>query len=90
MVLVQDGPVPDELAEMIGRLVAESPVHVDHLVIEENLGLGPALDRGLTACEHEIVARMDADDVSLATGSSATGHFYILPFKTVMNSLKLC
>ena len=38
---------------------------VDHVVIEENVGLGPALDRGLTACDHEIVARMDADDVSL-------------------------
>jgi glycosyltransferase involved in cell wall biosynthesis len=30
----------------------------------ENQGLGPALDAGLRACEHEIVARMDADDVS--------------------------
>jgi glycosyltransferase involved in cell wall biosynthesis len=65
VVLVQDGPVPDELAATIVRLVAESPVRVDHVVIEENLGLGPALDRGLAACDHEIVARMDADDVSL-------------------------
>ena len=67
VVLVQDGPVPDELADTIRQLVADSPVRVDHLVIEENLGLGPALDRGLAACEHEIVARMDADDVSLPT-----------------------
>jgi glycosyltransferase involved in cell wall biosynthesis len=65
VVLVQDGPVPDELAATIARLVADSPVRVDHVVIEENLGLGPALDRGLAACAHEIVARMDADDVSL-------------------------
>ena len=28
------------------------------------MGLGPALDAGLKASEHEIVARMDADDVS--------------------------
>jgi glycosyltransferase involved in cell wall biosynthesis len=35
--------------------------------MEDNLGLGPALDRGLAACDHEIVARMDADDVSLPT-----------------------
>jgi glycosyltransferase involved in cell wall biosynthesis len=67
VVLVQDGPVPDELADTIRRLVADSPVRVDHVVIEENLGLGPALDRGLAACDHEIVARMDADDVSLPT-----------------------
>ena len=31
----------------------------------DNLGLGPALDAGLQASEHEIVARMDADDVSV-------------------------
>ena len=67
VVLVQDGPVPDELAAAVATLVEDSPVRVDHVVIEENLGLGPALDRGLTACDHEIVARMDADDVSLPT-----------------------
>jgi GT2 family glycosyltransferase len=65
VVLVQDGPVPDALAETISELVEASPVHVDHVVLEANVGLGPALDRGLAACEHEIVARMDADDVSL-------------------------
>jgi len=64
---VQDGPVPDELAATVATLVEDSPVRVDHVVIEENLGLGPALDRGLAACDHEIVARMDADDVSLPT-----------------------
>jgi GT2 family glycosyltransferase len=65
VVLVQDGPVPEELAATIGELVATSPVPVVHVEIEENLGLGPALDRGLAACAHEVVARMDADDVSL-------------------------
>ena len=33
--------------------------------MEHNVGLGPALDAGLAASDHEIVARMDADDVSL-------------------------
>jgi GT2 family glycosyltransferase len=65
VVLVQDGPVPDELAAQIARLVATSPVPVTHVPLPENLGLGPALDAGLAACEHEVVARMDADDVSL-------------------------
>ncbi len=67
VVLVQDGPVPAELAAVIAELVAQSPVRVEHLVLAENLGLGPALDLGLAACDHEIVARMDADDVSLPT-----------------------
>ena len=64
VVLVQDGPVPEPLAETIRDLVATSPVPVKHVVMEANVGLGPALDAGLEACAHEIVARMDADDVS--------------------------
>jgi GT2 family glycosyltransferase len=64
VVLVQDGPVPDALAETIVELVATSPVPVKHVVMDANVGLGPALDAGLEACAHEIVARMDADDVS--------------------------
>ena len=67
VVLVQDGPVPDELGEVIRDLVTTSPVRVDHVVMDENAGLGPALDRGLVACDHEIVARMDADDISVPT-----------------------
>ncbi len=66
VVLVQDGPVPVPLAETIRDLVATSPVPVKHVVMEANVGLGPALDEGLEACDHEIVARMDADDVSRA------------------------
>lgn len=65
VVLVQDGPVPNALAARIEKLVADSPVPVDHVVLEENRGLGPALDAGLAACRHEVVARMDSDDVSV-------------------------
>ena len=67
VVLVQDGPVPEALATAIAELVAGSPVPVDHVVLGYNVGLGPALDAGLSACRHEVVARMDADDVSLPT-----------------------
>lgn len=65
VVLVQDGPVPDELAAEIRHLVETLPMPVVHLALEDNLGLGPALDAGLAASSHEIVARMDADDLSV-------------------------
>jgi GT2 family glycosyltransferase len=65
VVLVQDGPVPDRLAEEIRRLVETLPMPVVHLALSDNRGLGPALDAGLAASSHEIVARMDADDVSV-------------------------
>ncbi len=64
VVLVQDGPVPGELAAEIRHLIETSPVPVSHVEMQDNVGLGPALDAGLRASEHEIVARMDADDVS--------------------------
>jgi GT2 family glycosyltransferase len=64
VVLVQDGPVPPELSAEIARLAESSPVPVRQVLMDANQGLGPALDRGLEACRYEIVARMDADDVS--------------------------
>ena len=64
VVLVQDGPVPKALATTIKTLAAASPVPVQLVVMERNVGLGPALDRGLETCAHEIVARMDSDDIS--------------------------
>jgi GT2 family glycosyltransferase len=65
VVLVQDGPVPAALAEAIASLVADSPVPTTLLPLDENVGLGTALDRGMAACAHDIVARMDADDIAL-------------------------
>ncbi|MGI8434876.1 MAG: glycosyltransferase [Nocardioidaceae bacterium] len=65
VVLVQDGPVPDPLAQVIGRLVDSAPVPTTLLALDANVGLGSALDQGMAACAHDIVARMDADDIAL-------------------------
>ncbi|QNO37046.1 glycosyltransferase [Protaetiibacter sp. SSC-01] len=64
VVLVQDGPVPGGLAMAVARLVADSPVPVRVVTLPENSGLSVALTRGLEEAAHEVVARMDADDVS--------------------------
>jgi glycosyltransferase involved in cell wall biosynthesis len=64
VVLVQDGPVPAEVASCLDDLAATSPVPVRLVRLERNRGLGRALEVGLAACRHEVVARMDADDVS--------------------------
>ncbi|MEJ7743349.1 MAG: glycosyltransferase [Nocardioidaceae bacterium] len=65
VVLVQDGPVPHELSDCITGLIHESPVPTTLLALDANVGLGTALDQGMTACAHDIVARMDADDIAL-------------------------
>jgi glycosyltransferase involved in cell wall biosynthesis len=66
VVLVQDGPVTDELARMIAHLIETSPVPTTLLALDANVGLGIALDQGMAACGHDIVARMDADDIAMA------------------------
>ena len=65
VVLVQDGPVPPDLDAMITGLIHESPVKTSLLALDANVGLGLALDQGMAACAHDIVARMDADDIAL-------------------------
>jgi len=65
VVLVQDGPVGDDLAAAIAAAVEGCAVPVEHVVIEQNGGLAAALTLGLKHCAHDIVARMDADDISL-------------------------
>lgn len=67
VVLVQDGPVGPELTEAITGLIHESPSPTALLALPDNVGLGIALDEGIAACGHDIVARMDADDVAVPT-----------------------
>jgi len=65
VVIVRDGPVREELAACLDRLQAGSPVPVTMVPLERNVGLGPALDSGLAASRHDVIARMDADDVAM-------------------------
>jgi glycosyltransferase involved in cell wall biosynthesis len=65
VVMVRDGPVPDELDRCLHEIAESSPVPVHLVELRVNRGLGAALREGLDACVHEVVARMDADDVSL-------------------------
>ena len=65
VVIVQDGPVRDELAACLAELKATSPVPVTLVPLEHNRGLGPALDAGMAASQFDVIARMDADDVAM-------------------------
>ena len=63
-VLVCDGPLTAELDAVIEAMRA---AHLDtlHVVrLEKNGGLGNALNMGIKHCKHELVARMDSDDIS--------------------------
>ena len=62
-VLVCDGPLNDELDEVIEEMQTKhSELHIVRL--EKNGGLGNALNIGIKECKNELVARMDSDDIS--------------------------
>ena len=64
IVLVVDGPVPDEINTVIDEY--SSIYSIIYLIrLKENGGLGNALRLAVEAAKNEIIARMDSDDVSL-------------------------
>ncbi|MEN9751627.1 MAG: glycosyltransferase [Actinomycetota bacterium] len=67
VVIVEDGPLSPEMHATLARLASESPVPVVRVPLAENVGLALALEAGLVKCSYEVVARMDADDISEAT-----------------------
>ena len=64
-VLVQDGPLGEDLLAVIEDCVSSHPAIFTVVRFSENVGLGRALDEGLSRCRNDLVARMDADDISL-------------------------
>lgn len=64
IVIVEDGPLNDELYGVIEEYTKKHPELFNIVVNEKNIGLGLALNEGLKACRNELVARMDTDDIS--------------------------
>lgn len=65
VVLVVDGPVPDGLSSLI-KGYENTPDSIFNVIwLPENKGLGNALRLGVESAKHEIIARMDSDDVSV-------------------------
>lgn len=62
VVLVEDGELTPELKDAIDRMRALHP-ELKTVELEENVGLGLALAEGLARCSHDLVARMDTDDI---------------------------
>ncbi len=61
LVLVEDGPIGDELRQVIEHFRVR--LSIRSVRLPSNMGLGAALRLGLAACRSELVARMDTDDV---------------------------
>ena len=64
VVLVKDGLLTEELNEVIELYVKKySCLKIIPLTV--NQGLGKALNEGLKYCSHDIIARMDTDDIAM-------------------------
>ena len=65
IILVQDGPVPDELLTVLSEY-EEKYAGIIHIIrLEKNGGLGNALKLGVENAKYNICARMDSDDICL-------------------------
>ncbi len=63
-VIIIDGPINKELYDVIKKYKNTYPAIINIIELEKNMGLGYALMKGVNVCKNELVARMDADDIS--------------------------
>jgi glycosyltransferase involved in cell wall biosynthesis len=63
VIVVQDGPIGEALAGVLTEYSGKLPLRI--LALPENGGLGASLRAGIIECQCELIARMDADDVSV-------------------------
>lgn len=64
IVLVADGPIPDELRDVIESTKARFP-SLKPIYQKDNKGLGEALRVAVENAKYDYIARMDSDDISL-------------------------
>ena len=65
IVLVQDGPVPVGLSELLSENEANYGELMHIIRLEKNGGLGNALRLGVENAKYDICARMDSDDIAM-------------------------
>jgi len=63
IILVQDGKLTGELYGLINQWKNKLGDVFKTIPLEQNVGLGDALNIGLQKCSYEMVARMDTDDI---------------------------
>lgn len=64
IVIVKDGPLNEELEDVLKYYVNQNTNLYTILSLKKNLGLGLALANGILCCKYELIARADTDDIS--------------------------
>ena len=63
VVIIEDGPLTEKLYEIINNYKIKHPDIIKTHKISKNMGLGNALREGIKKCKHDIIMRMDTDDI---------------------------
>lgn len=63
IIIVEDGPLNKELYDILNDFQSKYN-KIKRIRLNENVGLGKALNEGLKHCSYDLVARMDTDDIS--------------------------
>lgn len=63
IIVVLDGPITEQLNEILNKWVELLPLNI--VLLPNNVGLGNALNIGMKSCNYNLIARMDTDDISL-------------------------
>lgn len=64
-VIVCDGPLTGELDQILESWEKKHPGVFQIVRLPENVGIGAAANIGLQYCKNELIAKMDADDLSV-------------------------
>lgn len=64
VVVVKDGKLTSELNAILDQFVSIYPNQIKIYGLNENMGMGYAMNYGLHKCAHEWIFRMDSDDVA--------------------------
>lgn len=62
-VIVKDGPLTNDLENILNEYDEKYPNMIKFVSMKENVQLGRALRAGVKACDYELIARMDTDDI---------------------------
>lgn len=65
IVLIKDGPLTKELDDIINQYGDKYAGLFRVFSLEENVGLGKALNYGVQCCKYDLIARMDTDDIAV-------------------------
>lgn len=63
IIIVHDGPLTERLYQVLDKWKILLPI--TEVILQQNVGLGEALNAGLGHCKYDLVARVDTDDINL-------------------------